>query len=288
MPASLPEQIPALAADPALAAVAPEWVYPPPAGALRDQVILVTGAGAGIGAAAAKTFAALGAHVILVGRTRERLEAVFDWISAHTATRPVIVPLDLARLSDEQAQALTTAIEDEYGTLHGVLHNASALGPKTPLAHYPSATWREVFEVNVHAPMVLTRHLQPLLSGGEPTTVVFTSSSVGRLGRAYWGAYAASKFATEGLMQIFADEIENISAIRALSLNPGGTRTAMRAAAYPAEDPATVPPAEALMDRYAALFRPDLPVPRGAALSIREPGDWQWLADACAAEVSDP
>jgi NAD(P)-dependent dehydrogenase (short-subunit alcohol dehydrogenase family) len=278
MPANLLEQAPALAQDPALAAAAGDWALPPPSACLTDRVILVTGAGDGIGATAARCLAAFGAHVVLLGRTRSKLETVFDWISTHTATRPVIVPCDLEHLADSNVDALGAAIEEEFGALHGLLHNASLLGPKVPLAHFPADDWRRVFEVNVHAPMMLTRTLQPLLTQDERTSVVFTSSSVGRTGRAYWGGYAASKFATEGLMQVFADEVENISNICALSLNPGGTRTAMRAAAYPAEDPDTVPTAASLMDRYVALFRADLAVPRGAALSLRTAADWDWVS----------
>ncbi len=245
------------------------WRWQPPADCLADRVVLVTGAGDGIGRAAARTLALHGAHVVLLGRTREKLEAVFDWISATTATRPVIVPCDLALLGDDSAAALAEAIEGEFGRLDGLVHNASLLGVKLPIAHYPSDEWQRVFQVNTFAVFLLTRALLPLLDRSGAASVIMTSSSVGREGRAYWGAYAASKFALEGLMQILADEHEHAGRIRFNSVNPGGTRTAMRRAAYPTEDPATVPLAEAHMDLYLYLLSGAAGSLTGAALDAR-------------------
>ncbi|MGI9324152.1 MAG: YciK family oxidoreductase [Pseudomonadales bacterium] len=257
----------------------PHWLRPPPADCLRGRQVLITGAGDGIGRAAAQTFACYGANVILLGRTRSKLETVFDWISAHTETRSVIVPCDLLGLGDEHAQALADAVQEEFGQLHGLLHNASLLGPKVPLAHYPSSDWQQVFQVNVHSAQTLNRALLPLLTHERTSTVVFTSSSVGRQGRAFWGAYAASKFALEGMMQTLADEVDATSNIKALSLNPGATRTSMRAAAYPAEDPISVPAPEAHMDLYVQLFRQGASVPQAAQLDIREDSARAWISD---------
>lgn len=231
--------------------------YRPAADFLGDRVVLVTGAGAGIGRAAALAYARHGAHVVLLGRTRSKLEAVFDLIAAETATKPVIVPADLASLDEAAADNLAEAIRDDYGRLDGILHNASVLGPRVPVAHYPAGAWAEVMQVNAMAPVLLTRALLPLLEAAPDASIVFTSSGVGRVGRAYWGAYAVSKFATEGLSQTLADELESAGRVRVNALNPGGTRTAMRAAAYPAEDPATLPEPEAHMDLYLYLMGPD-------------------------------
>ncbi len=230
------------------------WRYEPVAGCLRDKVILITGAGDGIGRAAAKTFACYGAHVILLGRSRDKLEAVFDWIVTATDTKPVIVPCDLLQLNDSSADALYQAIDDAFGHLHGIVHNASLLGSKLPIAHFETQQWQNVMQVNVTAAFVLTRTLLPLLENSQAASLIMTSSSVGRTGRAYWGAYAVSKFALEGLSQVLADEHEHAGKIRCNSLNPGGTRTAMRRAAYPAENPAEVPPPEAHMDLYLYLM----------------------------------
>lgn len=256
---------------PDLVAAQKDWQIEPPADLLTDKVILVTGAGDGIGRIAAKTFAHYGANVVLLGRTREKLEAVFDEISAATATQPVIVPADLRFLGDENAMALADSITDSFGRLDGLLHNASILGPMVPIAEYPKATWEEVFQVNVNATALLTRYMQPLLDLSDAASVVFTSSGVGRQGRAYWGAYAASKFAVEGLMQTLADETETAGRIKVNSVNPGGTRTTMRAAAYPAEDPATLPTPEQRMDIYLYLFSALGRSHHGEALDAR---DW--------------
>jgi NAD(P)-dependent dehydrogenase (short-subunit alcohol dehydrogenase family) len=247
------------------------WRYQPDPDCLADRVILVTGAGDGIGRAAARTFALHGAHVILLGRTRQKLEGIFDWIEASTRTRPVIVPCDLAALDDASANALAEAIGGEFGRLDGVLHNASLLGPRVPVAHYESHQWQRVMQVNAYAPFLLTRSLLGLLEASGDASVVFTASSVGRKARAYWGAYAVSKFALEGLMQVLAEEHEHAGRIRFNSLNPGATRTRMRATAYPGERPSDVPTPEQKMDVYLYLFEAASRGVNGAALNAH---DW--------------
>ena len=256
---------------PALVDCQAQWRYQPGDGCLAGKTILVTGAGSGIGEAAAKTYACYGANVVLLGRTRSKLEAVFDWIEANTATRPVIVPCDLRSLTDDSAEALHDAIATGYQELHGVLHCASMLGPKVPVAHYPTAEWAEVMHVNALAPFILTRALLPLmLDHQQSASVVYVSSTVGRQGRAYWGAYAVSKHALEGLMQVLADEHENTGNLRVNSVNPGATRSAMRAAAYPGEDPSQVPLPEAKMDLLVYLMSDASHGVTGQPLDARE------------------
>ncbi len=257
---------------PELAAARRSWRYQPADGCLDGKAILVTGAGDGIGRAAARTYASFGADVILLGRSRDKLEAVSDWIQAATDTNPVIVPCDLTLLGDDSASALAEATAEAFGRLDGLLHNASALGARVPIAYYPSQDWQQVFTVNVFAVFLLTRALLPLLDQSGSASVVMTSSSVGRQGRAYWGAYAASKFAVEGLTQILADEHAHAGRIRFNSLNPGGTRTSMRQAAYPAENPESVPLPEAHMDLYVYLMADASRSLNGTQLSAR---DWQ-------------
>lgn len=235
----------------------PDGAYQPRADLLAGRVVLVTGAGDGIGRAAALAYAEHGADVVLLGRTESKLEAVFDLIEAGTETRPVVVPADLEHASEDAATTLYHAVRREYGRLDGILHNAGLLGPRASIAEYPVSDWLEVMHVNVNAAFIVTRALMPLLRESEDASVVFTSSGVGRRGRAQWGAYAVSKFALEGLTEVLADETSETGRIRVNSLNPGATRTSMRAAAYPDEDPETLPPPEDHMRLYLYLMGPD-------------------------------
>ncbi|UHQ55293.1 YciK family oxidoreductase [Microbulbifer sp. YPW16] len=231
--------------------------YSPAPDLLRDKVILVTGAGDGIGRTAARTFAAHGATVILLGRTTQKLEQVYDEIEAAGGPQPAIFPMDLAQARIENFEHFAEAVDQEFGRLDGLLHNASLLGQRTPIANYHYGTWEQVMQVNVNAAFGLTKTLLPMLEKSEAGSIVFTSSSVGRKGRAFWGAYAVSKFATEGLMEVLADEMDGVSSIRVNSINPGATRTNMRAAAYPAEDPKGVTAPEDLMPTYLYLMGDD-------------------------------
>ena len=231
--------------------------YEPRPDLLAGRVVLVTGAGDGIGRAAALAYAEHGADVVLLGRTESKLEAVFDLIDAGTETRPVVVPADLEHASEDAATILYHAIRREYGRLDGILHNAGLLGPRASIAEYPVADWLEVMHVNVNAAFIVTRALMPLLQESNDVSIVFTSSGVGRRGRAEWGAYAVSKFAVEGLAEVLADETAGAGRIRVNSLNPGATRTSMRAAAYPDEDPETLPPPEDHLGLYLYLMGPD-------------------------------
>lgn len=236
---------------------------------LDGRVILVTGAGYGIGRTAAQTYARAGATVILLGRTQEALNDTYDLIEAEGLPQPAVLPFDLEEKDETQYQQLAQVIADNFGRLDGVLLNAGVLGQRTPLDNYHWDTWQKVMQINVNGQFVLMKHLLPLLNEAPDASVIFTSSSVGREGRAYWGAYSVSKFATEGLMQVMAQELENTSNVRVYSLNPGGTRTSMRAAAYPAENPASVPEAESIMPAYLYLMGPDSAALHGQALDAR-------------------
>jgi NAD(P)-dependent dehydrogenase (short-subunit alcohol dehydrogenase family) len=193
---------------------------------------------------------------VLVGRTQARLEQVYDEITAAGAPEPAIVVLDFRRAGGPEYFALADQLEGTYGRLDGLLHNAGILGQRAPIEHYDVAAWHEVMHINLNVPFVLTRTLLPLLRKSEDASIVFTSSSVGRRGRAFWGAYAVSKSAVEGLAQVLADETDRSGQLRVNCLNPGATRTAMRRAAYPGEDPATVPDPAELMNPYLFLLGP--------------------------------
>lgn len=224
---------------------------------LKNRVILVTGSGDGIGRAAAIDCARLGATVILLGRTLAKLEAVYDDIENAGYGQPAIYPLDLRTASDEDYMSLAQVIETEFGALDGLVHNASILGQRTPLSNYESRTWSLVMQVNVTASFMMTQALLPLLETSDDASIIFTSSSVGAQGKAYWGAYSVSKFATEGMAQVLADETENTSKIRVNIIDPGATRTSMRAQAYPGENPAQNPAPKDIMPVYQYLLGPD-------------------------------
>lgn len=229
----------------------------PAENALANKIILITGAGDGIGRIAAKTFAARGATVILVGRTLAKLEYVYDEIEAAGHPQPAIFAINFAEAKELQFTEMCDAIHQEFPHIDGILHNAADLGQSTPLSNYAADVWTRCLQVNVTAPFLLTKALMPLLLNAENASILFTGSSVGYQGRAYWGAYAASKAAAENLMQTLADELEETTRIRVNSINPGATRTKMRAAAYPGEDPTTVKTAEDLMRDYLYLLGDD-------------------------------
>jgi NAD(P)-dependent dehydrogenase (short-subunit alcohol dehydrogenase family) len=231
--------------------------YQAPPDLLQGRVILVTGAGDGIGRAAAKTFAAHGATVILHGRTLAKLEAVYDDIESAGGPQPAIVTLDLSTASMADFHQLADTVEKEFGRLDGVLHNAAVLGDITPLEMYDPETWDFVMRINLRAPFLLTQALLPLLKQAPDASVIFTSSSVGRRARAFWGAYAVSKAGVENLSLMLADELRNTSNIRVNCINPGATRTLMRASAYPGENPMSLKTPEDIMSPYLYLMGPD-------------------------------
>jgi NAD(P)-dependent dehydrogenase (short-subunit alcohol dehydrogenase family) len=224
---------------------------------LKDRIILVTGAGDGIGAAAAKACAAHGATVILLGRTTRKLEKVYDEIEAAGDPTPAIYPMNLEGAAPKDYADMAETIENEFGRLDGLLHNASLLGTLTPLGQYNLEQWVKVMQVNLNAPYLMTCACLELLKKSDDASLLFTSSSVGRKGRAYWGAYGVSKAAIENMMQTWADELENNTSIRVNSINPGATRTAMRAKAYPGEDPSVNPYPSEIMNAYLYLLGPD-------------------------------
>jgi NAD(P)-dependent dehydrogenase (short-subunit alcohol dehydrogenase family) len=223
---------------------------------LAERVIAITGAGDGIGRALALACARYGARVILIGRTVAKLETVYESIRAAGSPEPAIAPLDLERALAQDYDRIADAVDARFGKLDGLVHNAALLGTLTPIEHYDVPTWCRVMHVNVTAACALTQVLLPALRASADGSVLFTSSAVGRRGRAYWGAYAVSKFAVEGLTQVLAAELEGVSRVRVNAINPGRARTAMRRQAYPSEDLDSLPLAESLVNPYVALLGP--------------------------------
>lgn len=232
------------------------WLrYAPPPDRLANRVILVTGATAGIGRAVARDLILHGATVILHGRDERKLEQTYQDLK-DLGPEPACAALDLERAQGQDYRQLIQALEERYGRLDGLLHNAAMLGDRSPIEHYDIAQWQRVMHVNLNAAFILTRCLLPLLRRSAEGAVLFTTSTVGHVGRAYWGAYAVSKFAVEGLAQVLADELEN-TPIRVNYINPGATRTSMRSRAFPAEHPETLLPPAAITAPYLYLLGPD-------------------------------
>ncbi|RTZ76666.1 MAG: YciK family oxidoreductase [Gammaproteobacteria bacterium] len=243
--------------------------YQPAEDLLAERVILVTGAGDGIGRAASIAFARHGATVVLLSKTLPHLESVYDEIEALGCPTPAIYPMHLEGATPHEFDELTLKLEETFGRLDGILHNAASIPYLSRIKDYDPEDWMKVMQVNLNAPFMLTQVLLPLLLKAEDASLVFTSDAVGRKGKAYWGAYAVSKFGLEGLMQVLADELDS-SNIRVNSIDPGPTRTRMRKIIFPGEDPETIKPPEALMPLYLWLMGPDSKGTHGQALSYQE------------------
>jgi NAD(P)-dependent dehydrogenase (short-subunit alcohol dehydrogenase family) len=224
---------------------------------LEDRVIAITGASDGIGRAVALASARHGARLILLGRNQRKLEGVLGEIKAlGAAPEATVAVLDLAKALAADYDRLAAAVLERFGRLDGLLHNAGDLGTLSPIEHYDVPTWCRVMHVNVTAAFALTQVLLPALKSSADASILFTTSGVGRRGKAYWGAYAVSKFAIEGLTQVLAQELEGITSIRVNALNPGPARTRMRRQAYPAEDIEKLPEPRELTAPYLALLGP--------------------------------
>jgi NAD(P)-dependent dehydrogenase (short-subunit alcohol dehydrogenase family) len=231
--------------------------YSAPADLLRDRIILITGSSEGIGRALAKSAAGVGARVILHGRNVKRLEALYDEIIGAGHPRPSIVPLDLEKAGTAEFDQLVAAIEKEFGRLDGLVHNAGMLGERAPVEHYDVGKWMRTLHVNANVPFVLTQRCMPLLRKSNDPSIIFTSSGVVSRPRAYWGAYLVSKWASDGLMHMLADELESQPAMRVNSVNPGKVRTNMRLQAYPAEDRSLLAAPESIVGPYLYLLGPE-------------------------------
>ena len=230
--------------------------YHPKSDLLRQRIILVTGAGDGIGREAAVTYARFGARVILLGRTESKLIKVQQQIADAGWQAAEIITLDLLTATQQDCDNVAEQIAQWVPRLDGVLHNAGLLSEIVPVSEIKLQDWQDVMQVNVNATFMLTQSLLPLLLKSASSSLVFTSSSVGREGRSGWGAYAVSKFATEGLMQVLADEYKHTH-LRVNCINPGGTRTSMRASAFPEENSLKLKTPADIMPLYLYLMGDD-------------------------------
>ena len=238
-------------------------------GELAGKTLLVTGANRGIGEAVALSCAQHGAEMLLLGRDEAALALVYDQIVDLGCPTPGIIPLDLTSRDPSLYDTLADELSGANVVLDGLVHNASVLGERRALSQTSPTSWDEVLQVNMTAVFLLTSALMPLLEAAAAASIVLTSSGVGRRGKAYWGAYAVSKFATEGYMQVLADELGATSSVRVNSLNPGAVNTGMRRAAYPGEPPDTNPMPDALIDRWLYLLSDASRGVHGQALSAQ-------------------
>ncbi len=256
--------------------------YSPPPDLLRGRVVLVTGAGDGIGRAVSLGLAAHGASVVLLDRVVERLESAYDAIDQAGGPQPALYPMDLAGATPADYEELAVRVEETFGRLDGLLHNAAELGVPGPIEQYEPEVWARIVQVGLHAPFLLTRACLPVLRRADDPAVLFTSAAVGRHGRAYWGPYAVACGAVEVLAQVLADELEG-AGVRVNTLDPGPVRTRLRARAYPAENPYRLPTPEMVVPAYLYLLGPDSRGLTGQALSAQPAGP---VADARAEGVA--
>lgn len=244
--------------------------YPAEAQSLRDRVILITGPGSGLGRSIALGCAARGATLVLLGRTIRKLEKLYDEIEQAGYPQPAIYPMNLEGATPKDYADLAERLEEAFGRLDGLLHNAAMLEALTPIAHYNPELWYRIMQVNLNAPFLLTRALLGLLDKANDASVVFTTDRVAGEGRAYWGAYAASKGGVETLMRILANELEANTSIRVNAIDPGPVRTPLRTKAYPAANPERWASPDSVLNHYLYLLGPDSKAVTGKIIRAQE------------------
>ncbi len=222
---------------------------------LSGRTILITGATDGIGKILAIEFSKLGSNIILLGRNSSKLDKVYDQLdNSLTSQKHLILQADLGLLNNDSAHEILHAIAEEFTSLDGIIHNAAILGTMTTLEDYELSRWDEVLNVNLRAPFLLTKTLKTILETSTLPRIIFTSSGVANMGRAFWGAYSVSKFGLKGLAEIFANELETTSSIKVFNFDPGATQTKMRASARPAENPNSLKTPNDLVNCYLWFF----------------------------------
>lgn len=242
---------------------------------LKDRVVLVTGAGGGLGHAITIASATAGATVVLHGRIVRKLEALYDEVTALGAPEPVILPLDLAKAEAEDFANVASALEGQFGRLDAIIHTAVQLGTLGPLEHQSFDLWLSGLRINLAAPMGLTRALARLLAQSTDASVTFTLDTRGQAPHAYWGSYAAAKAGLNALTTIMADEWESRQNLRVNAVVPGPIRSPLRTQTHPGEDRESLPPPEALVPLYLHLISGQTKAESGARIDAQA-----WLAGA--------
>lgn len=242
--------------------------YQPETGLLDGRVILVTGAGNGIGRAVAKACARYGAQVILLGKTTRPLEQVHDEIEAECGQQPAIYPLHLEGASPADYATLSQTLCEHYGKLDGLVHNAAALPYLSRIKDYEPEDWLKVMQTNLNAPFLMSQALLPVLEASSDASVIFTSDE--RIaGKPFWGAYAASKAGSDVLADLWAKELSN-TAVRVNRIDPGPTLTSLRKRVYPGEDNTTIKSPERLANLYLWLLGPNSQSYRGQCFRFHD------------------
>ena len=231
--------------------------YAPASDLLKDRVILVTGAGQGIGKSAALTYAQYGATVLLLGRNQKRLDALYDEIVDGGHPEPMALKLDLARADDPQFKAMAQAIFEQLGRLDGILHNAARFEGLIPLEHQALEPWLGALRVNLAAPIALTRACWPLLTRAPDASVIFTSETHGHAPAAFWGAFAVSKAGLEAALKIWSEELAPYPNLRMNAIIPGAVCSPQRLVSHPAENREQLASIESLMPLYLYLMGVD-------------------------------
>ena len=221
---------------------------------MKNKVILITGANKGIGKTLSLEFSKMGVNIVLLGRNEESLDSVYDEIITTTSTKPLIIKCDLSNIDINSAKQINDEIMGVYGRLDGVIFNAAKLGKMSTIEDYEEDIWKEVFNINLHSAFIISKEILPALKAAPNGRIIFTSSGVAEVGKAFWGAYSASKFAVKGLAEILRDELDTTSNIKVFNYDPGKTRTSMRALAYPAENPQDLKEPKVLFNDYLWFF----------------------------------
>lgn len=243
--------------------------YKPTPDLLKNRVILITGASGAIGSCAARSFAAHGATVVLMGRKQRPLEKIYDDIVLAGGEHPAIIPFSFETAGLDDYDDIARLLEGEFGRLDGVLHNAAYLGHLAPFELQSAKEWQKVMTVNLNTPFLLTKACLPLLKKANDASLVFTSDTVGRKAKAYWGPYGIAKFAIEGMMQTLAVEL-NGGAVRVNSLDPGPVHSPLRKLAYPGGEEIAIAMPEDIMPSYLYLMGPDSKGVNGQALDAQQ------------------